>query len=259
MSSSNIVTNKTWRPIHQFGLWLVLFCCYNNQALAANELEELRPRLGNEWVQVQNDKRNDIRTYIRHEDDKYFRSFKADMRLDANIRTLASVMLDFDNYTRWYWRTQTSELLKKHSPTHYILYVVHDTPYNIPDLDVILNAIVEPQSASQAAVTIKVSALPDYLPLKPTLKRMIAEDMSIKITPLPKNRVHLEVQGYFEVANTVLPTWAANMIQRTAPYTVLTQLKKMVTLEHYQKANTPIGFAVYNYEEYQAQFNPAHP
>ena len=113
---------------------------------------------------------------------------------------------------------------------------MHDAPYKIPDLDVILDAVVEPQSASQSAITIKVSALPDYLPLKPSLKRMVAEDMSVRITPLPNNRVHLEVQGYLEVANTVLPTWAANMIQRTAPYAVLTQLKKMANLEHYQKA-----------------------
>jgi hypothetical protein len=49
------------------------------------------------------------------------------------------------------------------------------------------------------------------------------------------------------------------MIQRTAPYAVLTQLKKMANLEHYQKANTPIGFTVYNYEEYQRSFNSNPP
>lgn len=261
MSSLNRFQTKYWRNlyVHQFNLWLVLLSCYSHHALAASELDDLRPRLGNEWVQIQNDKRNDIRTYIRHEDDKPFRSFKADMRLDVNIKTLVSVMLDFDNYTRWYWKTQTSELLKKQSPTHFIIYVVHDAPYNIPDLDVILDAVAEPQSASQEAITIKVSALPDYLPLKPPLQRMSAEDMSIKVTPLPNERVHIEVQGYFEVRDYVLPVWAANMIQRTAPYTVLAQLKKMANLEHYQKANTPTGFAVYNYEEYQARFNPVRP
>lgn len=245
--------------MHQCSLWLVLLSCYSHQVLAVNELEELRPHLGNEWLQIQNDKRNDIRTYIRHEDDKPFRSFKADMRLDVNLKTLASVMLDFDNYTKWYWKTRTSKLLKKHSPTHFIIYIVHDAPYNIPNLDVILDAVVEPQSASQSAITIKVSALPDYLPLKPPLHRMAAEDMSIKVTPLPNERVHIEVQGYFEVRNHVLPLWAANMIQRTAPYAVLTQLKKMANLEHYQKANTPIGFAVYNHEEYQRAFNSTLP
>ncbi len=244
--------------MRQFVLWLMLLSCYSHQVLA-DALEELRPLLGNEWVLIQKDKRHDIRAYIRHEDDKPFRSFKADMRLDANIKTLISIILDFDNYTRWYWKTQTSELLKKKSPTHFIIYVVHDSPYNIPDVDVILEAIIKPQSASQASITIKVSALPDYLPLKSHLHRMAAEDMSIKVTPLPNERVHIEVQGYFEIANTILPTWAANTIQRVAPYTVLTQLKKMTELEHYQKANSSTDFVVYDYEEYQAKFNAARP
>ncbi len=240
---------------------MLVLCSYSQIILAAsnNELDELRPRLGSEWIQVQNDKRNNIRAYIRHEDDKTFRSFKADMILDADIKTLAAVMLDFENYIKWYWRTQHSELLNKKSATHFVLYIVHDTPYNIPDLDVILDASVTPQSAQQPSITIKVSALPDYLPPKPPLQRMAAEDMSIRITPLSKERVHIEVQGYFEVRNLVLPVWAANMIQRTAPYNVLTQLKKMAMMEHYQNSNIGIGFPIYNYEEYQAKFSPIRP
>lgn len=240
-------------------LWFVLASCYSFHVLADSEIDDLRPRLDNEWVQIQEDKRNDIRAYIRHEDDKPFRSFKADMRLDVSIKTLISVILNFDNYTKWYWKTQTSKILKEHSPTHFIIYVVHDAPYNIPDLDVILDAVVKPQSTSQASITLKVSALPDYLAVKPHLKRMLAEDMSVKITPLPNDRVHVEVHGYFEVRNHILPKWAANIIQRTAPYTVLTQLKKIAHLTHHQKSSTPVGFAVYNHEEYQAKFNPTRP
>ena len=241
--------------------YLLVLCSYSQLIFAAtnNELDELRPRLGNEWVQVQNDKRNNIRAYIRHEDDKSFRSFKADMILDADIKTLAAVMLDFDNYIKWYWRTQHSELLNKKSATHFVLYIVHDAPYNIPDLDVILDATVTPQSAQQAAITIKVSALPDYLPPKPPLQRMAAEDMSIRVTPLSKERVHIEVQGYFEIRDHVLPVWAANMIQRTAPHNVLNQLKKMAEMQHYQQSNVAIGFPIYNYEQYQAKFNPTRP
>lgn len=140
--------------------YLLVLCSYSQLIFAAtnNELDELRPRLGNEWVQVQNDKRNNIRAYIRHEDDKSFRSFKADMILDADIKTLAAVMLDFDNYIKWYWRTQHSELLNKKSATHFVLYIVHDAPYNIPDLDVILDATVTPKVPNKRPLPLK------YLP-----------------------------------------------------------------------------------------------
>lgn len=216
---------------------------------ANTEIEELRPRIGQEWVQVQNDKRQNIRAYIRHEEHKRYRSFKADIILETNIKTLANVLLDFNNYTKWYWKASNAQRLKKVSHTHFILYIVHDVPYNLPDLDVILDATIEPQSLTKPYITIKVAALPNHLPLKPPLQRMMAEDMSIRITPIANNKVYMEVHGYFEAPNNVLPTWAANMIQRTAPYTVLSQLKKMTNQTHYQQDNTPIGFPVYEYDE----------
>lgn len=221
----------------------------NINSHANTEIEELRPRIGQEWVQVQNDKRQNIRAYIRHEEHKRYRSFKADIILETNIKTLANVLLDFNNYTKWYWKASNAQLLKKVSNTHFILYIVHDVPYNLPDLDVILDATVEPQSINRPHITVKVAALPNYLPLKPPLQRMMAEDMSIRITPIANNKVHMEVHGYFEAPNNVLPIWAANMIQRTAPYTVLSQLKKMTNQVHYQQTSTPIGFPVYEYDE----------
>lgn len=247
------------RTLHSIQFYFLLILCSYSHIVVANEIDELRAKLGNEWIQVQNDTRNSIRTYIRREDDKSFRSFKADMILNTDIKTLAAVLLDFDNYTKWYWRTQHSKLLSKKSATHFIIYIVHDAPYNIPDLDVILEATVTPQNAQQSTITINVSALPDYLPLNPTLHRMAAEDMSVRITPLSKERVHIEVQGYFELHNHTLPIWAANTIQRTAPYHVLTQLKKMASLEHYQNKHIEIGYPIYNYDEYQAKFSPAPP
>lgn len=237
-----------------FILWCLYYCTTSVSAFAASELEGLRPYLGNEWVQVHNDKRNQIKAYIRQEDDKAFRSFKANMTLNTNVKTLANILLDFDNYTKWYWKTQTSQLVKQLSPTHFVVYIVHDLPYKLPSFDVVLDGVIEPQTATQNYLSIKVTALPNYLPLQPPLKRMVAEDMSVRITPLSKERIYLEVQGYFEAPSNILPLWAANMIQRTAPYSVLTQLKKMADLEHYQKADTPIGFPIYDYEAYHNHF-----
>lgn len=95
------------------------------------------------------------------------------------------------------------QLLKKVSHTHFILYIVHDVPYNLPDLDVILEATVEPQSINKPHITVKVAALPNHLPLKPPLQRMIAEDMRIRITPIANNKVQLEATGYFDAGGTV--------------------------------------------------------
>lgn len=214
-----------------------------------NELNDLRPYVGSDWIQIKDDKRHQIKAFIRREENKTFRSFKVEILLNANLKTLSNVLLDFDNYHKWYWRVQQLNLLKKNSDTHYILYVVHDVPYQLPDLDVVLDATVEPQNTHKNYLTIKVAAKPDYLPTRPPFKRMIAEDMSIKITPIGKNKTLMEIQGYFEVANTVLPTWAANMIQRSAPYTVCLQLKRMTTLAEYANAKSEANFPIYEFDE----------
>ena len=162
---------------------------------------------------------------------------------------MSNVLLDFSNYHKWYWKLKEIEVLKKISDRHYILYIVHDVPYQLPDLDVVLDAVVEPQNAQKHYLTIKVSARSDYLPERPPLKRMIAEDMSIRITPIAKDKTLMEVQGYFEVESSILPTWAANMIQRSAPYMVCTQLKKMTTIPEYINRKSELDFPIYEFED----------
>lgn len=214
-----------------------------------NELNELRPYIGSDWIQIKDDKRHQIKAFIRREENKSFRSFKVEMLLNSDLKTLSNVLLDFDNFYKWYWKLKTIDVLKKISDKHYILYFVHDVPYQLPDLDVVLDATVEPQNLHKNYLTIKVAAHPNYLPERPPFKRMIAEDMSIRITPVGKDKTLMEIQGYFEVANTVLPTWAANMIQRSAPYTVCLQLKRMTTLPEYINRKSEVDFPIYEFDE----------
>ena len=77
------------------------------------DLKSLRPTLGVEWIQVHNDKRHEIKAYIRREENKPFRSFKAEIMLNANLTTLSNVLLDFPNYHKWYWKAKDVQLLKK--------------------------------------------------------------------------------------------------------------------------------------------------
>jgi hypothetical protein len=229
-------------------LWL-LSLSYLHIAHADDEdLKSLRPTLGVEWIPVYNDKRHEIKAYIRREENKPFRSFKAEITLNTNLTILSRVLLDFPNYHKWYWKAKDVQLLKKVSSTHYLIYLVHDIPYELPDLDIILDAVIEPQTAHKNYITIKVSALPDYLPERPPLRRMSAEDMSIRITPIGKDKTLMEIQGYFEVSNTILPAWAANMIQRSAPYTVCLQLKRMTNLPEYIHRKSDIDFPIYEVE-----------
>lgn len=208
-----------------------------------DDLRELQIPMTAEWQLVKDDRTRSIRTFARLETGKRFRSFKVEAVIPASAETLARLMLDFSSYTRWYWSVRESRLLKQVSPTEYFLYLIHNAPYGMPDRDVILHAVVEPPNTGQPYVLLRVNAVPDYMPLQPPLVRMPAEDMTIRFTPLPENKVRIESEGYVDPGGKV-PSWASNFVQRSAPYSIIVNIQRMVEKEEYARNATPLPFPV---------------
>ncbi|MDO8331052.1 MAG: hypothetical protein Q7T36_11340 [Fluviicoccus sp.] len=208
-----------------------------------DDLRELQIPMTAEWQLVKDDRTRSIRTFARLETGKRFRSFKVEAVIPASAETLARLMLDFSSYTRWYWSVRESRLLKQVSPTEYFLYLIHNAPYGMPDRDVILHAVVEPPNTGQPFVLLRVNAVPDYMPLQPPLVRMPAEDMTIRFTPLPENKVRIESEGYVDPGGKV-PSWASNFVQRSAPYSIIVNIQRMVEKEEYARNATPLPFPV---------------
>lgn len=210
-------------------------------ALAQEDLRELQLPLSDTWRLVKDDPVRNVRTYARLEPGKRFRSFKVEAVIDAPVTTLARLMLDFDRYPDWYWSVRESRLLKQVSPTEYYLYLVHNAPYGMPDRDVILHASVIPPTPDNPVILLHVRAEPGFLPEQPPLVRMPAEDMTIRFTPLPENRVRIESEGYVDPGGKV-PSWASNFVQRSAPYSIIVNIQRMVEKEEYAHGNTPLPF-----------------
>ena len=215
---------------------------------ANSELEDLRSKLSAEWLLVKYDRTHNIRTYARVEDGKRYRSFKVEATLDTPVEPLARVLLDFNNYTRWFWKTRESTLIRQDSPTEYFLYMVHSAPYGLPDRDTVIRATVEPQGKNHPYVILRTTAVPDQRPLRPPFVRVAAEEMTIRLTPKPGNQVEMVVEGYFDPGG-VVPVWAANLVQRSAPYTVMLALQRMTESPDYRSAKAPLPFPVFDYEK----------
>ena len=212
-------------------------------AADSDDIDELQNRLGKDWVEVRDDRLHSIRTWIKQEDHRRFRSFKVDAVLDGSLEAYARVLLDFDNYRKWYWEVMESRLLKKVSPTEYYVYLRHRTPYGIPNRDVVLHATVEPQARGRNWVTLTVKADPDYMDARPPLVRMAAEDMVSRFTPLPGNKVHVEIEGYVDPGGKV-PAWANNFVQRAAPYSIMLSMQRMLDNELYTSGRIPLPFPI---------------
>ena len=211
---------------------------------ARDDVEELRvdSKRANDWVLVKKDKLKNITTWAKREDGKSIRSFKVDMTLDASLETVARVHFDVENIKRWFWETKESRLLKKVSDKEYYFYQVFNAPLTIPDRDSIVHVTVEPFNAKRGYMMLTLKAVPDFMPPQPGKTRVAAQDYYIKFTPIDKNTTRLESSGYIDPGG-VMPAWTINFVQRTAPYSSMLGLARMVQLPYYRENKDPLDFA----------------
>ncbi|RZU38407.1 START domain-containing protein [Fluviicoccus keumensis] len=209
-----------------------------------NDLDELQTQLTNEWRLVRFDRKRNIKTWMRQEDGKRYRSFKVEAELNTSVEAVARLMLDFANYDKWYWQVKESKLLKQVSPTEYLVYLVHRAPAGLPDRDAVLRGVVVPQNKGQKYVVVRISAEPDYLPEKPPLVRLPAQEMYTKFTPMGNGKVLMETEGYVDPGGKV-PVWAANFVQRSAPYTIVLAMQRQLQSGEYDKGKR-LPFPVYD-------------
>lgn len=215
----------------------------SSMALADRNLEDFRDAetTTNGWRLSKNDNRHNIKVYVKNEDGQKIRSFRVVAMMDSSIETLARVQSDFDDYLRWYFATLEVKFLKKVSDREYIYYLVHDAPIGTPDRDVILRTVIEPMTAKRPYVQLKMNALPNFLPVKPPYVRMEAEDYTARWTPINKNQVLLEAEGFINPGGAA-PSWAVNFIQGRGPYINMMGLRRMLNLPQYNDSNTPIPY-----------------
>lgn len=214
-------------------------------ALAADEdfkeLQSASPR--NEWVQIRNDELRHIKTWAKHEDGKRLRSFKAEGVWDVSLDALARAYTDVPNMPRWYWETLESRMLKKVSNTEYYYYMRFNAPLNLPDRDAVFHAVIEPYTPKRGYWQITVKAAPDYLPQKPGLVRVVAQDLFARVTPLGKNQIKFETEGYVDPGGSV-PAWTINFVQQRVPYLIMVSLLRMAQGKEYSDPSAPSEFTV---------------
>lgn len=208
-----------------------------------DDLEELQSsRSYKDWMLIKNDERNGIKLYVKHEDNKRFISFKQDYVVNAPLKTVARVMLDIDNYPRWYWEVKEVKLLKTVSPTEFYFYIRHNAPVTMPDRDSILHVTLEPYTRQRGFASLKMAAVPEFLPKKPPYVRVPIEDMAFKLTPVNNGaQVRVDVEAYVDPGGFA-PKWATNAVQRQGPYSSALGLIRRVQDDAVRNATWPLPF-----------------
>ena len=99
-------------------------------------------------------------------------------------------------------------------------------------------------TTKQPYVFMRVTALPNYLPLRPPYERMLAEDYTVKWTPIDKNTTLVESEGFINPGGAA-PSWAVNFVQSKGPYANMMGMARQAKLARYKNATTPLPFTFF--------------
>lgn len=201
------------------------------QAMAASsdDIDDFRStgRSANEWRLIRNDRIHAIKSYDKLDEGKSLRNFRVESDVDADFNTIAKVYFDFANYPKWFHKCQQAKLLRKVSSTEFYYYIVYDAPPGLPDRDAILHGKIERYTPQRGYAKLTLTADPNYLPLKPPLVRMEAQNMTFVWTPTGSSQTHGVAEGYIDPGG-VMPSWAINYVQRQAPFNSALGLLRMI-------------------------------
>lgn len=193
-----------------------------------------------EWQLIRNDKRHDIMQYVKRDLGKTLRSFKIEYEVDGTLDTISRVTFDYPNYKRWYYQIKEARVLKKVSDREFYFYQIHKAPATLPDRDVVLHATIQPYSVKTGYALMTLESIPDFIPPKPPLVRMVAENMTVKWSRIGKNRWKNISQGYIDPGGST-PDWAINFVQRQAPYQTVLGIQRMIESPTYAESKeTPV-------------------
>jgi hypothetical protein len=220
---------------------ILLSVLLTTQAHAAkevlHELEQEKPLAA--WHVFKQDRIHNITVYDTREMNNQQPFFKVEYDVEADMATLARVYFDFSNYPRWYYEAQEAKLLKTVSATEFYYYLIHRAPATLADRDAIIHVTIEPYNAKQGFASVKLEATPDFLPIKAPLVRIPAQELSLRITPISKSKIHVISEGYIDLGGAA-PSWATNYVQRQASYlTALAFLRRVKMVQQQGVMDNP--------------------
>lgn len=181
------------------------------------EFQESPQDLG--WVLIRSDKLRHINIFSKIEEGQRLRSMKAEAELEAPVEQVTRALTDFPGFTNWLWNLKTLTVLRQVSPEEFLLHLVFRTPGGLPDRDVVLRYRL--QTVSNPRLTlIQAQDVPGYPQSDPAVVRIPAMNLTLRVEAAEHGRSRFSSQLQVDPGGRV-PVWAANFVQRRAPYATM--------------------------------------
>ena len=154
--------------------------------------------------------------------------------MESSLSQIAAVMLDIKNQDGWFYKTKSS-LLKQVSPNELYYYSELYFPFPMSNRDFIEHLVLS-QDKITRVLTMTVENLPEYIPVKKGIVRILHSDCKWLVTPVSKNEVLVEFTLFADPAGSI-PVWLINAMSYYAPLETFKKLKVQLVKPAYQNVS----------------------
>jgi hypothetical protein len=167
-----------------------------------------------------------IKVYACETPDSKLKSITATFQLEASLSTLASIIMDIEQYPTWQYKVIQTELIKRFSDRELLYRGEVKAPWPVSNRDLVIRLSITQDSKTKVTRITAVSE-PGSFPEKNGVIRVPKSETRWVITPV--NDTELKVEYYFLVdPGGSIPGWLLNLTIAEGPYQTFKSLMEKV-------------------------------
>ncbi|KDP89005.1 START domain-containing protein [Cupriavidus basilensis] len=168
-----------------------------------------------------------IKVYLRNVEGSPLREFRGEVQLNNTPEQVAGVLRDADAFRKWMPDVAASELLKA-TDTEQFHYLDNKAPWPVSNRDGVYRFSYS--RAGDGAITIRVEAVPRYLPPRDGKVRVPQANGQWKLVPNAEG-VSVTYQMHASPGGAI-PDWLANQTVVDTPFGTLKALRSYLQAPH---------------------------
>lgn len=170
-----------------------------------------------DWVLKKN--KNQIKVYLRNLDYNS-QQYRAETIVEADINSVSSHILDFDNSFKWMYKLKSSKILSKKSDSLFYVYFTVKMNWPLKNRDLVSDVIV---SKNKNKVIIELNSVPGHMEINPNFERIKDTKSVWKLEYLTKNKTKVSLQSHAVIEG--IPTFISDFFILESPLYSLNNLK----------------------------------
>jgi hypothetical protein len=165
-----------------------------------------------------------IKVYTKTETGSEYKAFKGEMEINCKIENVVEVLKNMDSINSWVVNCEGIKLLKTEDNDLYY-YIETALPWPFNHRDMVYRFQYKEVNSEQVRVI--VTGIPDYIPPRKGIVRMVKTDGYWLLTSTDTSRTTITYQMHVEPGG-LIPAWLANTFITNVPFSTFKELRNIV-------------------------------